>query len=416
MDFSIRVGMSGALILGALLAGCGSSDQPGDNGSQGGSSGAGGSAGSGGVSGAGGTGTTDASNETSTPTDRDATTTDVTPDRAADARDASVDVARDTAVTTDGSRADASDATSRPDTNTTPDATTPPADTVTPPLDVASDSNDPKDLIREMIARLEPVEVEARCRELESKSVPDRFTKSANYTAITEWVRDLMNAEGTGAVVRFDEWEGYRNVEITIPGTDPTAGMYILGGHLDSVKGTVAMDDNGSGAMGMLLMARALSHYRYKSEIRCILFDAEEGGLIGSEHYATALKATGCEANTCVKAYINLDEVAYDPQSRRGLRVWSDSTELKNIESSVNTDYALGMSLTLGTGSCHRSDDCSFADQGYPTVYNFQATQSPYYHMPGDTADTLNYVTLTKVLQLSAATVATGAVPLRRHP
>jgi hypothetical protein len=98
------------------------------------------------------------------------------------------------------------------------------------------------------------------------------------------------------------------------------------------------------------------------------------------------------------------------------LRVWSDSTELKNLQSQINTDYGLGLVLTLGTGSCHRSDDCSFADQGYPTVYNFQATQSPYYHLPGDTADTLNYTTLTKVLQISAGAVALGAVPLSRYP
>ncbi len=360
MDLSSRVSLRAVLVTGALLVGCGSSDQPSDDGSPGGAGGGGGAGGSGG---AGGAAMPDASDDTTDPT---------TPDGAP-----AGDAARDGMVT--------------------------------------SDAN-PEDLVREMINRLQPVEAEARCRELESKSVPDRFTKSANFTAITEWVRDLIQAEGTGAVVRFDEWEGYRNIEITIPGSDPSAGMYILGGHLDSVKGTVGMDDNGSGAMGVALMARALSHYRYKAEIRCLLFDAEEGGLIGSDHYAKALRATGCEGAACVKVYINLDEVAYDPQSRRGLRVWSDSTELKNLQSEVNTKYALGLSLTLGTGSCHRSDDCSFADQGYPTIYNFQATQSPYYHMPGDTADTLNYETLTKVLQLSAGAVATAAVPLARYP
>jgi hypothetical protein len=111
-----------------------------------------------------------------------------------------------------------------------------------------------------------------------------------------------------------------------------------------------------------------------------------------------------------------LDEVAYDPQSKRGIRVWSDVTELKTLHSNVNTTYGLGLTLTLGTGSCHRSDDCSFSDQGYPTVYNYQATQSPYYHLPGDTADTLNFTTLTKVLQISTGVIATGAVPIGRVP
>jgi Zn-dependent M28 family amino/carboxypeptidase len=266
-----------------------------------------------------------------------------------------------------------------------------------------------------MLARFDAVEMEARYRELESKSLPDRSAKSANYLAITEWIRDMLATQAPAAVVKFDEWEGYRNVEITIPGTDPTAGVYVLGGHLDGVKNTVAMDDNGSGGLGMALIARVMAHYRFKAEVRCVIFDAEELGLIGSAHYATAMK-TSCPPTTCGKAYINLDEVAYDPQNRRGIRVWSDSTELKNLHTQVNTTYALGLTLTLGTGGCHRSDDCSFNDQGYPTVYNFQSTQSPYYHMPGDTADTLNYTTLMKVLQISTGVIATAAVPIGRVP
>jgi Zn-dependent M28 family amino/carboxypeptidase len=292
-----------------------------------------------------------------------------------------------------------------------PDAGTPPIDVTPPP----GDASGPEDLIREMLARFDVVELEARYRELEAKSLPDRSAKSANYLAITEWVRDMLAAAAPAAVVKFDEWEGYRNIEITIAGTDPAAGVYLLGGHLDSVKNTVAMDDNGSGGLGMALIARVMAHYRFKAEIRCVIFDAEELGLIGSAHYAQALKAS-CEPQTCGKAYINLDEVAYDPQDRRGIRVWSDSTELKNLHTQVNTTYGLGLTLTLGTGSCHRSDDCSFSEQGYPTVYNFQSTQSPYYHLPGDTADTLNFTTLTKVLQIATGVIATAAVPIGRVP
>jgi hypothetical protein len=389
MNFSKRFVGPSALFLAVALVACGSMNAPADNGSTGGGSGTGG-AGSGGAGGAvsDASDTTDMSNDTDLP-----------------------DGSRDAQAGTDASVPDvrADVATPRPDVA---DSTTPPSDAAIPP----SDSSNPEDLIREMLARFDVVELEARYRELEAKSLPDRYTKSANYTAITEWIRDMMNAEGTGLEVRFDEWEGYRNIEIAIKGTDPAAGMYILGGHLDSVKNTVAMDDNGSGGLGMALMARALSHYRYKAEIRCVIFDAEEIGLVGSAHYAQALKASGCDANTCLKAYINLDEVAYDPQSRRGMRVWSDVAALQMMHTQVNNTYGLGLTLTLASGSCHRSDDCSFSDQGYPTVYNFQAAQSPYYHMPGDTSDTLNFTTLTKVLQIAAGVVATGAVPVGRFP
>ena len=414
MDFSNRIDLNSVLICAALFLGCGSSDQGVGPDPTGGG-------GSGGSGGSGGAGMSDAADDkpVDPPGDMDAASSDAPSDRATtDARDAAPSDATRDAPRTDAAAPDAG--MPRPDTGTPmPDASQPPPGDAMPPTDALpppTDSSNPEDLIREMLARFDPVEVEAKNRLLESKSVPDRITKSANYTAITEWIRDFMATEAPNAAVRFEEWDGYRNIEFTIKGSDPAAGMYILGGHLDSVKGTVAMDDNGSGSLGVALMARALSFYSYKAEIRCVLFDAEEGGLIGSAHYAQALKASGCEPNTCLKAYINLDEVAYDPQSRRGLRIWSDSTEMKNLDTQVNTTYALGLMLTMGTGSCHRSDDCSFADQGYVTMYNFQATQSPYYHMPGDTADTLNYTTLTKVLQLSAGVVATAAVPIGRNP
>jgi hypothetical protein len=411
MIFSNRFELSSVFVIGALFLACGSSGPDVDNGS-------GGAAGSGGSGGSGGTGMSDAADDAPS-SDMDATSSDATP--------GTTDAARDTPISRDASVPDAAtprpDATTpRPDATTTmPDITTPIPDGSTPPQDTApppppGDGSTPEDLIREMLGRLKVPEIEAKTRELESKSIPDRFTKSANYTAATEWVRDFMAVEAPNASVRFDEWDGYRNVEFTIKGTDPTAGMYIVGGHLDGVRNTVAMDDDGSGAVGVALIARALSFYRYKAEIRCVLFDAEEGGLIGSAHYAQALKASGCEASTCLKVYINLDEIAYDPNNRMNLRIWSDSTELKNLNTQVNTTYGLGLTLTMGTGSCHRSDDCSFSEQGYTTIYNFQTTQSPYYHMPGDTSDTLNFTYLTKNLQITAGVVASAAVPIGRAP
>jgi bacterial leucyl aminopeptidase len=358
MGLPNRFDLTSVFFVGALFLACGPSSLEVDNGS-------GGTSGSGG---AGGAGISDAGDETP-PGDIDA---------------------RDSPSTVDAAVAD---------------GTTPP-----------DDGSTREDLIREMLGRLKVAEIEAKTRELESKSLPDRFTKSPNYTAATEWIRDFMAIEAPNAAVRFDEWEGYRNVEFTIKGTDPAAGLYIIGGHLDGVRNTVAMDDDGSGAVGVALIARALSFYRYKADIRCVLFDNEEGGLIGSAHYAQALKASGCEADTCLKVYINLDEIAYDPNNRLNLRIWSDSAELKNLNTQVNMTYGLGLTLTMGTGSCHRSDDCSFSAQGYTTIYNFQTTQSPYYHMPGDTSDTLNFTYLTKNLQITAGVVATAAVPIGRVP
>jgi hypothetical protein len=41
---------------------------------------------------------------------------------------------------------------------------------------------------------------------------------------------------------------------------------------------------------------------------------------------------------------------------------------------------------------------------------------SAFYHMPGDTSDTLNFTYLTKNLQITAGVVASAAVPVGRAP
>ena len=62
------------------------------------------------------------------------------------------------------------------------------------------------------------------------------------------------------------------------------------------------------------------------------------------------------------------------------------------------------------------SDHVPFWEAGLPAL-QFTDTaflRNPHYHLPSDTADTLNYTTLTKELQLVAAVLATAAVPIGR--
>ena len=127
------------------------------------------------------------------------------------------------------------------------------SDVVLPPID------GPDDLIRELVGRLRAEAFEAKCKELEAMSQPNRKTKTANYTAATEWVKGWLATEAPRAVVTFDDWSGSRNIEIKIAGTDPAAGMYVIGGHLDSVAATAGMDDDGSGSLGVAMLASAMS-------------------------------------------------------------------------------------------------------------------------------------------------------------
>jgi hypothetical protein len=275
------------------------------------------------------------------------------------------------------------------------------SDVVLPPVD------GPEDLIRELVGRLRAEAFDAKCRELEAMSQPNRKTKTANYTAATEWVKGWLATEAPRLAVTFDDWSGSRNIEIKIAGTDPTAGMYVIGGHLDSVAATAGMDDDGSGSLGSAMLASAMSHYLYKSEIRLMLFDGEESGFVGSTHYAQALMAAGCQPETCMKLFINLDMIGYDPMDTGNVRVRFDLAGPKMVAQQVK-GYVAGLTVTEGTGNCHSSDDCGFSRNGYPNAGELiEPSNNPQWHKVGDTCDNMNSKTVNKTLQLAGAMLAT---------
>jgi hypothetical protein len=275
------------------------------------------------------------------------------------------------------------------------------ADAVAPPGDGPID-----DLIRELVARIKPEEIEPRYRALEAMSMPNRKTKTATYTAATEWVKSWLATEAPSLAVTFDDWSGSRNIEIKIAGTDPTAGVYVIGGHLDSVTAGPGMDDDGSGSLGVAILASAMSHYLYKSEIRLLLFDGEESGFVGSTHYAEALIAAGCQPNTCLKLFINMDMIGYDPRDTGLIKVRFDAAAPKMVAQQM-MGYVAGLTIMEGTGDCHSSDDCGFSDNGFTAGELLEPVNNPQWHKVGDTCDNMNFKTINKALQLAGAMLAT---------
>ena len=380
MDSSNRLtGGAWAPILVALVVACGSNDE----GSSPGSTGAGGEAGSStGTSGtAGASGMAGASGE----------------DGAAGAGGASGASGAGGAAGMDGGTGKGGGAGKDAGTPPTPDVI---SDVVLPPIDGQ------EDLIRELVGRLRAEEFDAKCKELEAMSQPNRKTKTANYTAATEWVKGWLATDAPNLPVTFDDWSDSRNVEIKIAGTDATAGMYVIGGHLDSVAATAGMNDDGSGSLGTAILASAMSHYVYKSEIRLLLMDGEESGFVGSTHYAKALLASGCEPDTCLKLFINLDMIGYDPQDTGTVRVNFDATTPKMVAEQVK-GYVPGLTTRPGTGNCHSSDDCGFSRQGYAAGELVEPVFDPQWHKVGDTCANMNPQTVNKTLQLAAAMLAT---------
>lgn len=79
------------------------------------------------------------------------------------------------------------------------------------------------------------------------------------------------------------------NVIAEVPGTDPTAGIIVVGGHLDSWDlGTGAIDDGAGVAITAAAAKRIMDAGRPRRTIRVVWFGAEEVGGFGGEAYAKA--------------------------------------------------------------------------------------------------------------------------------
>lgn len=79
------------------------------------------------------------------------------------------------------------------------------------------------------------------------------------------------------------------NVIAEVPGTDPDAGIVLIGGHLDSWDlGTGAIDDGAGVAITAAAAKRLLDGPAPRRTIRIVWFGAEEVGVFGGEAYARA--------------------------------------------------------------------------------------------------------------------------------
>ena len=95
-----------------------------------------------------------------------------------------------------------------------------------------------------------------------------------------------------------------RNVIAERRGTDPDAGVVILGAHYDTTPSAQGASDNGSGVSIVLTIAKYAAQRDYPFGLRIILFGSEETGLHGSIHYAQGM--SGAEIGAAL-AMLNFD-------------------------------------------------------------------------------------------------------------
>ncbi len=181
----------------------------------------------------------------------------------------------------------------------------------------------------------------------------------------------LFNKAGTQAVldVRIvtEEVQG-RNVIAKRGTSNPLA---LVGAHYDSVPGSPGANDNASGTVTVLELARQLADTPLSAQIWFMFFDGEEDGLWGSRRFVEQ----NPEIVRGLKAMLNLDMVGVNVNGALGI---GGSGELRALADCNALQVACGSAPGGG------SDHVPFAQAGVPVLFFFRGLD-PNYHRPTDT-------------------------------
>ncbi|EEQ88518.1 aminopeptidase [Blastomyces dermatitidis ER-3] len=123
---------------------------------------------------------------------------------------------------------------------------------------------------------------------------------------------DLAARLGSGTLMgelfansQFENRTTY-NVIATSKGGDKN-NIIAIGGHSDSVEAGPGINDNGSGIIGNLAIAKALARFKVPNAVRFLFWTAEEYGLLGSQYYVDNLSP---EERDKIRLYLNFDMTA----------------------------------------------------------------------------------------------------------
>jgi hypothetical protein len=177
-------------------------------------------------------------------------------------------------------------------------------------------------------------------------------------------------------------------------------------------------DDNGSGTVGVVELARAFAANPQRPErsILFVVFAAEERGLLGAYYLA----AHPVRPLATTRAMINFDMIgrneAPSPQTDGLIEIPADTTNRLNLIGGMYSpeyrrtveDQNRYVGLTLDDRFDHesalnvffRSDQFPFVLHNVPAFWWFTGFHPDYHHVT-DTADRINYPKMTRILQLA---------------
>jgi hypothetical protein len=248
--------------------------------------------------------------------------------------------------------------------------------------------------------------------DLRLQNFQTRYSYSDSIHSARQWLFDKFLSFGIDSVWfhhYYYDSDQY-NVVATVVGTATPDRVMVVGGHYDSAvygNGTdpylwaPGADDDASGTVATLEMARIVAENPLPVTVMFVPFAQEEQFLIGSDHFAQYLY----NENTDVELMINLDMVGHsvDPDPDVDIRGASSAMPFVNIVMEMANTHTY---LNPFYGGSWVSDELSFYQQGYYSVGTIEGDfHNAGWHTNYDLVDSLDFAYMREVVKMSFATL-----------
>ena len=251
--------------------------------------------------------------------------------------------------------------------------------------------------------------------------------------AARDWIESELRTAGFEPRRQSFDVSGVEcsNIDVEIEGSDE---IVVIGGHYDSVQGCPAANDNGSGTVATLALARRFAGKKTGKTLRFVFFVNEEPPWfqtedMGSVHYANACRERGDN----VVAMVSVETIGYftsEPDSQqyplKPLKLaYGDKGNfvafVGNFGSRGLVRSALaafreearipskGIALMEAVPGVGWSDHWAFWQAGYEAIMVTDTApfRYPHYHERTDTPDKLRYEEFARVVEGLEHMVAT---------
>lgn len=217
--------------------------------------------------------------------------------------------------------------------------------------------------------------------------------------------------EKLGFQVTYHTYSDYfysgKNIIAEKKGTDPSKYL-IISAHFDTVR-TPGADDDASGIIAGLTIAKALKDVDLKYSLRVLGFDQEERGLIGSKNYAKFLDEEG-DMNKLL-GLIQIEMIAWDQDKDKAIHVIDCDENISNklSQAVLSVIQREGLNLQNIEACTNRSDHASFWKYNKPAIVIsqnfFGGDSNPCYHRSCDKFDRIDLEYMKGISQAITNTV-----------